>query len=69
MKFQQRQWVEKFVNIIRAPGPAKPEPGGTDSPRFCIGRDCLWDSKEQQREQTAQLICSLLLYGTRLPVG
>ena len=24
-------------------------PGGTDSPCFCMGKDCLWDSKEQQR--------------------
>ena len=22
-------------------------PGGTDSPRFCMGQDCLWDSEEQ----------------------
>ena len=34
-----------------------------------MGRDCLWDSEEQHRKSTAQLICSLFLYGTRLPLG
>ena len=34
-----------------------------------MGRDCLWDIEEQHREWTAQLICSSLLYGTRLPLG
>ena len=27
--------------------PAKLGPGGTDSPHFCMGQDCLWDSEEQ----------------------
>ena len=39
------------------------------APCFGMGRDCLWDSEEQHREWTAQLICYLLLHGTRLPLG
>ena len=35
---------------------AKLGPCGTDSPRFGMGRDCLWDSEEQHRKLTAQLI-------------
>ena len=35
---------------------AKLGPGGTDSPRFGMVQDCLWDSKEQYRKWTAQLI-------------
>ena len=38
-------------------------------PLTFAGRDCLWDSEEQDREWTAQLICSLSLYATRLPLG
>ena len=34
-----------------------------------MGRDCLWDSEEQDWEWTVQLICSSLSYGTRLPLG
>ena len=34
-----------------------------------MGRDCLWDSEEQDWEWTAQLICSSFWYGTRLPLG
>ena len=34
---------------------AKLGPGGTDSPRFRMGQDCLWNSKEQNRKWTAQL--------------
>ena len=34
-----------------------------------MGRDCLWDSEEQHREWTGQVICSSPLYGTRLPLG
>ena len=34
---------------IRAPGPGKLGPGGTDSPHFCMGQDCIWDSEEQHR--------------------
>ena len=44
-------------------------PGGTDAPCFFLGQDYLWDSEEQHCEWTAQLICSSLLYGTRLPLG
>ena len=29
---------------------AKLGPGGTDSPRFDMGQDCLWDSEEQHRK-------------------
>ena len=39
------------------------------APHFCMGWDCLWDSQEQHREWTEQLICSLFIYGTRLPIG
>ena len=35
---------------------------------FIMGWDCLWNSKEQHRGETAQLICSSLHYGTRLPL-
>ena len=35
---------------------AKLGPGGTDSPRFGMGQNCLWDSEEQHRKLTAQLI-------------
>ena len=34
-----------------------------------MGQDCLWNSEEPHREWTAQLICTSLLYGTRLPLG
>ena len=54
---------------IGTPYLAKLGPDGTDSPRFCMGRDCLWDSEEPQKGETEQLICSSLLYGTRLPLG
>ena len=47
----------------------KGEPHRTDAPHFCTGRDCLWDSEEEDWEWTVQLICSSLLYGTRLPLG
>ena len=33
-----------------------------------MGQDYLWDSKEQYRKLTAQLICSSFLYGMRLPL-
>ena len=45
------------------------EPGGIDSTCICMGRACLWDSEEQHREWTVQLMCSLLLYGTKLTLG
>ena len=32
------------------------------------GQDCLWESKEQDCEWTAHLICSSFFYGTRLPL-
>ena len=48
---------------------AKLGPVGTDSPHFCTGQDCLWDSKNQHRKWAAQLICFLFLYGTRLHLG
>ena len=32
------------------------------APCFCMGQDRLWDSEEQHRSLTAQLICSSLLY-------
>ena len=47
------------LSVRRAPGwyiasghplLAKPGPGGTDSPRFGMGRDCLLDSEEQHRK-------------------
>ena len=34
-----------------------------------MGQDCLWDREEQDCEWTAQLICSSIGYGTRLPLG
>ena len=37
-------------------------------PTFILGRDYLWNSKELHRGKTAQLICSSLHYGTRLPL-
>ena len=30
--------------------------GGSDSPCFGMGQDCLWDSEEQHRKWTAQLM-------------
>ena len=45
------------------------EPCRSDTHRFCTGKDCLWDREEQHRGKTAQVICSSLLYGTRLPLG
>ena len=30
-----------------SPGPAMLVPGGSDSPRFLKGRDCLWDGEEK----------------------
>ena len=60
-------WI--YLDALGHPFLAKLGPGGTDSPHFCMGRDCLWDSEEQHRKWTAQLICSLFLCGTRLPLG
>ena len=40
-------------SLFRASGHpllAKLGPGGTDSPCFGMGPDCLWDSEEQQRK-------------------
>ena len=41
---------------IRSPGPAMLGPGGTDSPCFCMGQDCLWDSEEQKGVKADLLI-------------
>ena len=43
--------------------------GGSDFPRIWMGWDCFWDSEDLHGGYTAQLICSLLLYWTRLPLG
>ena len=48
---------------IGAPGPAMLGSGGTDS--LCSRP---LDSKQQNRGRTAQLICSSLYSGTRLPL-
>ena len=61
-------WSGQVREGIGASGTAKLGPGGTDSPFFCMGQDCLWENEEQQREWTAQLICSSLHSGTRLPL-
>ena len=36
------------------------------APQFCMVWDCFWDSKEQHRECTDQLICSSFMHGTRI---
>ena len=50
------QWIVGRIQntLYRAPFLAKIGPGGTDSPHFCMGRDCHWDSEEQHRKWTAQ---------------
>ena len=45
---------------------AKLGPGGTDSPRCCMGRDCLWDSEEQEVFSGARLKNFSTLYLTDL---
>ena len=51
---------------IRHPFLAKLGLGGTDSPHFCMGRDCLWDSEEQNREWNRMYI---LCFAPRCPRG
>ena len=52
-KFQDLPGSTKKYKKHRAPVPSEARPGGTDSPHFCMGPDCLWDSKEQHRKWTA----------------
>ena len=40
--------------------------GGTDFPHFCMGQDCLWDSKEQNREWN---MMHILCFAPRCPRG
>ena len=44
-------------------------PGGNNASLVCMGQNCLWDSEEQLREWTTQLICFSLFYRTILLFG